>query len=214
MSKEWILNSATNRFQFNYARNVGAVSEAIRVCQPNDLDEWREYYYANIRPEHHLEKLGKRLYIKVTEVLQAEIDDISEEDCVSYLKNLVINRTYDGYIREKKTVYEQLERELGRKIEPAPDKWDRGYNVDFFITVQESFIGLQIKPVNLNQTIAEVFKERSLQLESHLQFQEKFGGKVFYVFSTKDGKEKKISNPEVVDEIRAEILRLESKGSN
>jgi hypothetical protein len=32
---------------------------------------------------------------------------------------------------EIKTIYGQLEYELGLKIEPAPDKWDRLYNVDF-----------------------------------------------------------------------------------
>ncbi|MCL4323351.1 MAG: MjaI family restriction endonuclease [Candidatus Thermoplasmatota archaeon] len=30
MVEEWILNSATNRFQLNFARNVGRVSEEIR----------------------------------------------------------------------------------------------------------------------------------------------------------------------------------------
>ncbi len=30
MAKEWILNSAMNRFQLNFKRNVGATSESIR----------------------------------------------------------------------------------------------------------------------------------------------------------------------------------------
>lgn len=30
MAKEWILNSATNRFQLNYSRNVGKVAEEIK----------------------------------------------------------------------------------------------------------------------------------------------------------------------------------------
>ena len=34
MAKEWILNSATNRFQLNFERNVGATSESIRKCSP------------------------------------------------------------------------------------------------------------------------------------------------------------------------------------
>ncbi len=29
MAKEWILNSAMNRYQLNFKRNVGAVSESI-----------------------------------------------------------------------------------------------------------------------------------------------------------------------------------------
>jgi hypothetical protein len=31
--------------------------------------------------------------------------------------------------------------------EPAPDEWDRLYNVDFSIEVNGKYIGIQIKPV-------------------------------------------------------------------
>jgi hypothetical protein len=34
-----------------------------------------------------------------------------------------------GYWTEIKTIYGQLEQELGYKIEPAPDKWDRLFKV-------------------------------------------------------------------------------------
>ncbi len=60
---------------------------------------------------------------------------------------LVIDRTLGGYMTEIKTVYGQLERLLGVTIEPAPDEWDRLFNVDFFIRVGEKFVGLQIKPI-------------------------------------------------------------------
>ncbi|HPL64709.1 MAG TPA: MjaI family restriction endonuclease [Syntrophales bacterium] len=39
MAKEWILNSAMNRFQLNFKRNVGPTSESIRMCAPKTLNE-------------------------------------------------------------------------------------------------------------------------------------------------------------------------------
>ncbi len=48
MAKEWILNSATNRFQLNFSRNVGKVAEEIRKCAPKTLSEWEEYYYKKV----------------------------------------------------------------------------------------------------------------------------------------------------------------------
>ena len=123
MAKEWILNQATNRFQFNFKRNVGAVAAEIRACEPHDLGEWREFYFANVRSREHIEELGRRLYVKISEVLRAEIDDISEQDCIYYLMTLVIDRTFDGYQTEKTTVYGQLEQLLKQKIEPASDEW-------------------------------------------------------------------------------------------
>lgn len=146
MAKEWILNSATHRFQLNFKRNVGAVSEEIRKCEPKSLEEWEAYYFNNVYPREHLIDLGKKLYVKVTEALAAEIDRITEQDCIDYIYNLVIKRTFDGYITERKTIYEQLQDILNVKIEPAPDKWDRLYNVDFYIKINDKYIGIQIKP--------------------------------------------------------------------
>lgn len=208
MAKEWILNSATNRFQLNFKRNVGATSEAIRRCEPKTLAEWQTYYYSNVKSEEHLNELGKKLYVKITEVLPAEIDSISEEDCIAYIKQLVIDRTYDGYVREIKTVYGQLQEMLQERIEPAPDEWDRLFNVDFFIEINGKYIGLQIKPVSPAFSIPEAYKEKGLQLDSHRLFTQNYGGKVFYLYSGKVGNNKIIQNIEVVDEIRAEIQRL------
>ncbi len=43
---------------------------------------------------------------------------------------------------------------------------------------------------------------------SFQDFEKKYGGKVFVVFSTRTGDKKVIKNKEVVDEIRTEIERL------
>jgi hypothetical protein len=209
MAKEWILNSAMNRFQFNFKRNVGAVSEEIRKCEPKTIDDWKAYYFKNVRPEKHIAELGKKLYVKITEVIALEVEDITEEECIQYMFNLVIDRTFDGYMTEIKTVYGQLQQVLKYKIEPAPDEWDRLYNVDFFIKVKDKYIGLQIKPVSNTAHIPEIYKERDIQETSHKKFTGKFGGKVFYIYSIKEDGKKKIYNSKVIQEIQEEIERLE-----
>ena len=85
MAKEWILNSAMNRFQLNFKRNVGATSESIRKCSPKTLHE--EY---TLQAETHKKftevfggkvfylfsaKVGERKEIQNTEV----IDEIRQE---------------------------------------------------------------------------------------------------------------------------------------
>lgn len=214
MPKEWVLNSAMNRFQLNFKRNVGPTSESIRKCAPKSLEEWRDYYYAQVRTEEHIIELGKRLYIKITEVIQAEVADVSEEDCIQFMRQMVIDRTFDGYMTEIQTVYGQLQAILGVTIEPAPDEWDRLYNVDFFIKVGEAYIGLQIKPITCNGgtvQLPEIFKEKGIQEKSHKRFTQKYGGTVFYVYSFKDGEKKKIFNEEVISEIREEMLKLQTR---
>jgi hypothetical protein len=212
MAKEWLLNSTMNRFQLNFKRNVGPTSDEIRKCQPKTIDEWKNYYYSNVRSKEHITELGQKLFIKITEVISAEVQEITEEDCIHYLHQMVIDRTFDGYMTEIKTVYGQLQVDIGQKykIEPAPDEWDRLFNVDFYIKIKNSYLGLQIKPVSDTAQIPEIYKERGIQEETHREFFKKYNGKVFYVFSMKEGNKRKIQNPEVLSDILQEIERLES----
>lgn len=220
MAKEWVLNIAFNRWQFNRPRYVGRLSEAIRECAPKTLEEWEQYYLNQTSlpgikqkfgetMKEHLQEVGRRLYAKISEQLRAEIDDITEEDCIRYVREVVINRTYEGYQTEKRTVYEQLESQLGVKLEPAPDEWDRIYQVDFYIPVGEKAIGIQIKPTTYEQT-PEPHKWREWMQKSHERFKKDQGGQVFIVFSVKKGKAKEIANHEIVDEIKQEIERLKA----
>lgn len=170
------------------------------------------YYYANIRPREYIDDLGRKLYVKTTEVIAAEVEAVTEQDCIAYLHEVVIDRTYDGYTTEIQTVYGQLQTVLGVTIEPAPDEWDRGYNVDFVIRVGDKFIGIQIKSASDVSSIPQIYTESGIQAETHLALSSKHGGAVFYLYSAKEGTTKRIQNPAVIDQIRAEMQRL--RGGN
>jgi hypothetical protein len=49
-----------------------------------------------------------------------------------------------------------------------------------------------------------------VQEKTHKKFQEKYGGRVFTIFSIKNGKKKEIYNKDIIDEINKEINRLRS----
>ena len=213
MAKEWILNMATNRWGLNKKDRVGPVSEWIRECAPKSVDEWKIYYFDRLRlflqkkgipleSSDYLEDLRKKLYTKITEVIRAEIDELSEEDCIDYIYSLVINRAFDGYRNEVDTVYKKLQIELNVEIKPAPDEWDRLYNVDFYIEVEGKYLGLQIKPITYDKQTPEVYKWKERLSRTHRDFEEKFGGKVFTIFSIKRGDKKEIYNQEVIREIK------------
>jgi len=210
MAKEWILNQANMRWGLTRKSKVGAVSEEIRKCAPKTKEEWEKYYYENVYSKSYLEQLGRRLYIKITEVCQAEIESIEEKDCMDFIVNLVIGRTFDGYQSEIQTIYGQLQQVLDVKVEPAPDKWDRGYNVDFFIEVKSKYIGIQIKPAGYAY-IPQIINELGFQKKAHEKFTTKYGGKVFYIISVKEEKKKVIYNPEIIEEIKKEIERLDKE---
>ena len=217
MAKEWVLNFAFNRWQFNRPKYVGKLAESIRECSPKSLEEWESFYYEHVRPsgemlgqdmKEHLKMVGRLLFTKISEQLKAEVEDITEEDCINYVREVVIERTFEGYVNEKKTVYEQLEHLLNVKLLPAPDIWDRRYNIDFYIPIGNKVIGIQIKPITYRQT-PEIHKWEQWLRKSHERFEKEQDGKVFVIYSvTKKGGSKQILNMEVIDHIRKEISRL------
>jgi hypothetical protein len=127
----------------------------------------------------------------------------NDQKSVKKISSLTIQTTF----AKIQTIYGQLQQALGVQIKPAPDEWDRLYNVDFFIEVDDKYIGLQIKPTTFKHTF-EDYKWKEMQETSHRKFQKRFAGKVFIVFSVKEGQKKRIKNTEVIDEIKNEIERL------
>ncbi len=180
MVKEWILNMATNRWGLNKKNSVGPVSEWIRQCNPKEIEDWEKFYYQklagtlrekgiSLNPEDYLNDLGRKLFVKTTEVIQLEIEEVTEEDCIQYIKHLLLVRTFDGYMTKIKTVYEELKQKLGENILPAPDDWDRLFNVDFYIPVADKNIGLQIKPITYEQT-PEIYRWKEWLRKTHEMF--------------------------------------------
>ena len=216
--RETLLNYAMNRWALNKASSVGPTSELIRACAPKSFKDWEIYYFSHAKQKKangiqitrdYIIELGKKLYIKLSEVVQNELESISEEECIEYAYNLVLNRTYIGYKTEIDTIYGQLQGILNLKIEPAPDSWDRSYCVDFFIHINKFYIGLQIKPISSGKSIND-YQWDSMHQTSHARFSKDFGGKVFFIYSVKTGDRKQIHNIEVVEEIKTEISRLEN----
>lgn len=215
---ETLLNYAMNRWGLNKASSIGKTSELIRECTPKDYQDWVEYYFreatqkkkngCKVSPEY-LEELGKTLYVKLSEVVSKELEGITLEECIDYVYNLVINRTFEGYQTEIKTVYGILEKGIGRPIKPAPDLWDRSFSVDFFIDIKRDVcIGIQIKPVTGN-TLND-YQWIAMHKKNHEKFTSHYQGKVFFVYSKKEGSRKVIVNSEVISEIMDEISRLET----
>ncbi|RKY10994.1 MAG: MjaI family restriction endonuclease [Planctomycetota bacterium] len=230
-AKEWILNLAVNRWGLNKKNSVGPVSAWIRQCAPRHISDWEKFYKQKLAkfidenrerlqqkglpiddPDEYLKALGQKLYVKISKVLRAEIEEVTENDCIQYIRNLVINRTFEGYQTEKETVYQQLQRQLddlGVKIEPATDEQDRCYNVDFVIRIGSKMIGLQIKPETLEHA-PEAYKWFEAQKQSHARFQKDYGGPVFMVISVveKNGRKSIWDEENLILQIKKAIKEL------
>lgn len=107
-NKEFVLNYAMNRWQLNFKRNVGPTSDSIRICNPSCYEEWCDYYYRNVKTSEHLDALGKRLFQLIRNELPEEkrfhpelLASITEQDCINYMHMVVLERTYNGFLKER-----------------------------------------------------------------------------------------------------------------
>ena len=215
--KERVLNYACQTYQLSRPNKVGAVMALIRECQPQTIQEWEKWYFENAKTDgknafkitrESLLELGERLYDKITEVVIPEWEEafkqLTKQDCIDYIYNLTINRTYDGYLREKSVINDGLAKlfpELA--FEETDPELDHAGDIDYIAKVGDKAIGIQIKPITAKANFGSYSLTERMKA-SFSDFTEKFGGKVFVVFSL----DKEIANKEVVDEIKKEVERL------
>ena len=215
--KEKVLNYACQTYQLSRPNKVGAVMVLIRECQPKTIDEWEKWYFEKafteskkpikVTPEI-LKELGERLHEKITEVVipewQAAFSELSLQDCKDYIYNLTINRTYNGFIREKSVVNDGLAKHFPEvKFIESDNDLDHAGNIDYLGFVDEKAFGIQIKPITAKANFGNYSVTERMKA-NFLDFEKKYQGKVFIVFSL-DGE---IGNKEVIEEIEKEIKRL------
>ena len=219
-SKEIVLNYANRRWGLTKTKKVGEVMAMIRQCQPRTFQEWQDWYFKNAftntkqpikMTKEILTELGQRLYEKITEIVAPQLREalatLTLQDCIDYIYELTIHRTFDGYLTEKSVVHDTLAKEFPDIVfeETNPDL-DHAGDIDFIGKVGNRAFGLQIKPITAHASLGN-FSVTARMEQSFRDFEKQFGGKVLIIFSVED----KIKNKEVIGHIRAEITRLEKK---
>ena len=220
--KEKVLNYATQTYQLSRPNKVGTVMALIRECQPKTFEQWEEWYFANAHTDgktpskitkDSLEELGERLYIKIKEIVIPEwteaFNQLTLQDCVDYIFNLTINRTFDGFLREKSVIEDNLAKEFPIvRFEESDPELDHAGDIDYLGWVGNRAFGIQIKPVTIKSNFGNYSATERMKT-SFVNFTKKHGGNVFVVYSIDD----KIKNTEVIDLIRAEISLLMDSNS-
>ncbi len=215
--KEKVLNYACQTYQLSRPNKVGAVMALIRDCQPSTIEEWEKWYFEHAFTdgknafkvtEESLDELGNRLHAKITEVVipewQEAFNGLTLQDCIDYIRNLTINRTFDGYVREKSVVNNGLAKHFTSiKFEESPSELDHAGDIDYLGYVDEKAFGIQIKPVTAKSNFGN-YSVSDRMNASFQDFEEEYGGKVFIIFSL----EGEIANKEVLKAIEIEIKRL------
>ena len=215
--KEKVLNYACQTYQLSRPNKVGAVMSLIRECQPKSIQDWEKWYLENAHTDGKnpvkvtkdvIKELGERLYVKIKEIVipewQEAFNQLTLQDCVDYIYNLTINRTYDGFNREKFVVTDILAKEFPEvKFVESEPELDHAGDIDYLGWIGDKAFGIQIKPVTAKASFGNYSPSERMKA-SFREFEKKYGGKVFIIFSVDD----EIKNEEVLKDIETEISRI------
>lgn len=221
--KEKVLNYTNQTYHLTRPPKVGEVMALIRECQPKTFKAWEQYYFEKAYTKTKvpikvtkeiLNELGERLYEKITEVVIPEwteaFKQITKQDCYDYIYEVTIPRTYDGFLTEKSVINDFIAKKFPdvQFIESDSDL-DHSGDIDYIGKVGNKAFGIQIKPITAKSNFGNYNLSERMQ-KNFQEFEEKYGGKVFIVFSYNAGDRKEIKNIEILDEIASEIERLKN----
>ncbi|MCL5673089.1 MAG: MjaI family restriction endonuclease [Deltaproteobacteria bacterium] len=221
--KEKVLNYTCQTYQLSRPDKVGAVMALIRECQPKSFEDWERWYFENAYTEsrskskarikitkEELIELGERLYVKIKEIVIPEWEEafrqLTLQDCTDYIYNLTICRTYDGFLTEKSVINDNLAKRFPdvNFLESDP-QLDHAGDIDYLGWIGDKAFGIQIKPVTAMANFGNYSASERMKA-SFEEFERKFGGKVFIIFSIDD----KIENKDILSAIEDEISRLKA----
>jgi hypothetical protein len=219
--KEKVLNYTSNTYHLTRPKKVGAVMEMIRNCQPKSFEEWENFYFEKAYTKTKepikitkeiLTELGERLYEKLTEVVIPEwteaFKQVTRQDCLDYVYEVTINRTYDGFLLEKSVISGDLAKRFPEiNFEESDSDLDHAGDIDYIGRVGKFAFGIQIKPITANSNFGS-YSVSDRMSNNFRDFEKKYGGKVFIIFSSKENNSKVIKNIEVIPNIKSEIERL------
>ncbi len=114
-------------------------------------------------------------------------------------------------MREKSVVNDGLAKSFPEvEFVESDAELDHSGDIDYIGKVGNKAFGIQIKPITSASNFGN-YNITERMSASFQRFEEKYGGKVFVVFSTRIGHRKDIVNKDVITEIEKEIARLKEE---
>lgn len=209
MGIEYHLNMAVTRFGLNKKKVIGNVNEMISEAMPLTENEWKSFYYQHYKNESELHEIGIKLYQKIQDNIIPEIYAITENDCINYMKNLVIRRTFEGRRTRFLILNTELLKGTGKEFNYLPDHEEdwrfRTYQIDYYHYDKERniLIGIKVAPLSLltSQNIYAIKTREDIE-HTHRDSEEKNVGYFFILYYENKGRLVKISNQEIIEKIR------------
>ncbi|TGL53180.1 MjaI family restriction endonuclease [Leptospira wolffii] len=207
-SKDSHLNRFLNLYQINHRRNIGDMELHLAKALPSSEEDWINYYLTKVRNNGQLQELGERLFDRIRTQALPSIEAITEEDCITYVRKLALDKTYQGYISRLIIHQEQLLKETGAlfiyKPEHPNDWLFKTWSIDMYFKSLEKdlLVGIKFLPetarIKAEPTILEMIGEIN---EEHRRLREREAGHFTLLFYKKEIENYSIASSEEYNKI-------------
>lgn len=171
------------------------------------MSEWREQYLANVRSLDDLDAVAARVWAHFLEY-QAVGKTLTQADFRAYIEDLVIERTFDGWMNRRELVRNFVRSETGIPFDylrDSPVDWrPRTYDLDFAAEHPAShyWLGVKAFPVSTLGAPYPGILARVTDLQAkHREFEDKLGRAMLIEFNA--DKPKSCVSVEDLDKLRA-----------
>jgi hypothetical protein len=154
-----IINIVSNTYKVTGPNNIGSTSDLIRKCDPSDKEEWKKYCLSYLHNKNgdkiDFDKLSQDLFNKASfhiDCLKKQLSNMSDEQlyqkCFDFIYDLVIDKTFDGYINEKEIITKTLSKKLGVDFQQPSIYQDSAKNIDAIGKKNNVVFYIQLKPAS------------------------------------------------------------------
>lgn len=151
---------------------MGDTNLHLSKALPNSLEDWQEYYTSKVRSNKELQELGERFYSIIQENILPFIEGISEEECVRYVRELALDRTFQGYVSRLKIHQEHLLESTGAlfiyKYEHPHDWRFKTFAIDLYHhdPAKDRLVGIKFLPETARRSRIRFAQEVKAEIES------------------------------------------------
>ena len=151
------------------------------------------------------------MHDKLKCLLTKALQKIRVQDCLDYIYGVTVVGTCDGFLLGKSVINDSLAKRFPDvEFEEPESNLDHVCDIDYIGKVGGKSFEIQIKPITANANFGD-YKISDRMSASFQDFEKKYGGKVFIIFSTRAGNKKDVVNKDIIKKIENEINRLMSK---
>lgn len=188
-----ITNPIWNKHHYNWRRNIGCVTDAIKKfiktktieeLKEVTKDDFMDYYFENVRTKEELEIIAAKFQKSIIKDLGVYVPDII---VFNFVLMRVIDDTFVGIQREL-LIIEELKKEYPDcKIEMTDEKLDCDYAIDLLRIKDEKIIeGIQVKPESfISCRFRDYIRIAGYQnFEKHKKFKEEYEPEMITYYTT------------------------------